>query len=199
LLQSIIMLNSYFRGDAQHDAHELLRCVLDNLHEGQALRVQYDYQDVAEDGARSEEAVAVTNTEDKREALEDHASTASSPTKPTPPPYIQPASMISEIFQGQMVSQITCQECGNVSTTQEPFYDISLELPKEKQMKKVEQERGHSARNSGGWFGGMLNIVGIAPTPLSLQTCLHSFCTSDGTHIVARLPPFCGHLTRLAV
>jgi ubiquitin C-terminal hydrolase len=133
------MLNTYFRGDNQHDAHELLRCVLDNLHEGIALRVKYDYNVPAGgEEEEEEEKEAATKVEGKKEAINGTASTESDKPKPAKPPkFIEPASVISEIFQGQMVSQITCQECGNVSTTQEPFYDISLELPKEKQMKKV--------------------------------------------------------------
>lgn len=82
------------------------------------------------------------------------------------------------------MSQITCSVCGNVSTVQDPFYDLSLELPKDKHLRKVEQERGQEAltpQNKSSWFGfdNVLNYVGLKSAPLSLQTCLHSFCTSE--------------------
>ncbi|XP_048729177.2 ubiquitin carboxyl-terminal hydrolase 44-like isoform X2 [Ostrea edulis] len=37
--------------------------------------------------------------------------------------------LVSDIFQGQLVSQVRCLACGNVSETKESFMDLSLEFP----------------------------------------------------------------------
>ncbi|XP_061167152.1 ubiquitin carboxyl-terminal hydrolase 44-like [Saccostrea echinata] len=37
--------------------------------------------------------------------------------------------IISDIFQGELVSQVKCLVCGNISETKEPFMDLSLEFP----------------------------------------------------------------------
>ena len=93
LLRVVTRINPYFRGYGQHDAQELLRCVLDNIHEGQALRVKYEYNieekhdDDDEDEPRSNDQAE----EDKKEGAE---------KKPKPPKYYEPASIISEVFQG---------------------------------------------------------------------------------------------------
>jgi len=54
-------------------------------------------------------------------------------------------------------------------------------MPKTTQLKRVSMERGKEALtpNNSGWFGSTLNALGITSAPLSLQTCLHSFCTSE--------------------
>ncbi|XP_022323402.2 ubiquitin carboxyl-terminal hydrolase 44-like [Crassostrea virginica] len=36
---------------------------------------------------------------------------------------------VSDMFQGQLVSQVKCLVCGNISKTREPFMDLSLEFP----------------------------------------------------------------------
>ena len=37
--------------------------------------------------------------------------------------------IIDQIFTGGWQSDVTCQRCGGVSTTIDPFWDISLDLP----------------------------------------------------------------------
>eukprot|EP00730_Choanoeca_flexa_P015419 TRINITY_DN7080_c0_g1_i1.p1 TRINITY_DN7080_c0_g1~~TRINITY_DN7080_c0_g1_i1.p1 ORF type:complete len:633 (+),score=120.02 TRINITY_DN7080_c0_g1_i1:122-2020(+) len=37
-------------------------------------------------------------------------------------------SIVTDLFQGKLLSEITCSSCGNTSITQEPFYDLSLEV-----------------------------------------------------------------------
>lgn len=34
-----------------------------------------------------------------------------------------------DLFQGQLCSEVTCNECGNVSRTFDPFTSLSLPLP----------------------------------------------------------------------
>nr|XP_039248536.1 ubiquitin carboxyl-terminal hydrolase 2-like isoform X1 [Styela clava] len=39
-------------------------------------------------------------------------------------------SFIVDLFMGQLRSSLKCEECGNVSTTFDPFWDLSLPIPK---------------------------------------------------------------------
>jgi len=55
-------------------------------------------------------------------------------------------------------SEVRCVHCGNVSATEDPFYDLSFELPKDNQLRRVGTERGEHAltpQNNKGWFGAL--------------------------------------------
>lgn len=223
LLRAVLRINQYFRGFGQHDAQELLRCILDTLHEALQIRCEYDYlkfipgenADEEKKEAETARTMSGSDTENsqsevsKKVAKKAAKKTKESPPSPTPPaeekqvekvegktennpekeeekksskPHVEASSVISDLFQGQLLSEITCLKCGSVSVKQEPFYDLSLELPKEKTLKKVEQERGHvAASGGGGWLGlgTVLQYVGLMSSPIAIETCLHSFCVSE--------------------
>ncbi|XP_067932350.1 ubiquitin carboxyl-terminal hydrolase 22-like [Watersipora subatra] len=69
--------------------------------------------------------------------------------------------IIDQIFTGCLQSDVTCQECHNISTTIDPFWDISLDLGV-----------GQNLRN-----GGMLSPSYTEPT--SLSDCLKRFTRSE--------------------
>ena len=48
-------------------------------------------------------------------------------------------SLIGDIFSGTLLSRVECSRCGNVSTTEDPFYDLSLEIPTKQQV-RIEAE-----------------------------------------------------------
>lgn len=57
----------------------------------------------------------------------------------------------------------------SVSITQDPFYDLSLEMPKDQQLKKIGQERGQEALTPQGkvsWFTTFCNYTGITQPQL---------------------------------
>lgn len=127
----------------------------------------------------AEEQTEVDNNESERKTQKVEPKKEEKKTKVRP--RYHEHSIVSDIFQGILHSQVRCGNCGYASTVEEPFYDLSLELPKEVQLKRVGAERGIKALTPAkqGWFGGFMNWVGITSPPLSLETCLHSFCTSD--------------------
>ncbi|XP_023932520.1 ubiquitin carboxyl-terminal hydrolase 22-like [Lingula anatina] len=65
--------------------------------------------------------------------------------------------IIDQIFTGGLQSDVTCKECNNVSTTIDPFWDISLDLG---------PPPGGDARNS---------LYGNGDEPSSLMECLRRF------------------------
>ena len=200
LLRDILLLNPFFRGYGQHDSQEFIRCILDNLHEAVKLKVFYEY-DLKKQLQRSkEEAAEKEKQEAKREREEElnqkdndvaassnnngDSNSGSNPPKPSAPVVKRypEASIIASLFQGTLESRVECSNCHHVSTTRDPFYDLSLEIPRENQLKKIGAERGSDAltpQAKGGFFSGLGNFLGLSTPTLSLETCLHSFCTSD--------------------
>eukprot|EP00966_Prymnesium_polylepis_P241163 5577215-Prymnesium_polylepis.1 len=60
------------------------------------------------------------------ERLQDAAIVSAAAEKP--PPEVAATTEVGQIFGGTQVSQLTCGECGRVSSTFEDFFDLSLEL-----------------------------------------------------------------------
>ena len=99
-----------FTGYAQQDAQELLRFVLDGIHEdlndaGRNKPLPYD--DAAED--------RLPEAEKSRAAWERYLH--------------RNRSVVVDTFAGQLVSRVECSTCGHVSTCYDPFLDISLPIP----------------------------------------------------------------------
>lgn len=40
-----------------------------------------------------------------------------------------PSDMVNGIFRGVLLSEVTCLRCGSVSSTRDPFLDLSLDFP----------------------------------------------------------------------
>ena len=274
LLRDIIFINPFFRGYGQHDAQELIRCLIDQMHEGLKRSEEYEYtryvygegtgeeqevhwrerellkeRDKLMDRVRERRgkkgdkdrkrrdrdnhtAAAVTNghsgrhptapsatsaspsppssvitrTEQKDPApsitststtsspslssssssSSSSAPSSSSSSSPGPPPAPSSSpdgrrpikqwpehSIISDIFSGYLQSRIRCHQCQSISTVYDQFYDLSLEIPKDSNMKRIAQERGSEAMTPAGkqgWFGSLLTYTGLMPAPLSLET-----------------------------
>lgn len=94
MLRAVLMINPYFRGYGQHDAQELLRCLLDSLHEGLQIRCEYDYLKPHSNDTREVSPAATANDGH----MNGHAKRTDEKVKPRP--YHEPASIISDIFQG---------------------------------------------------------------------------------------------------
>lgn len=56
-------------------------------------------------------------------------------------------TILTKTFQGQLVSQVKCLKCANISSREEPYLDLSLEFPQRYQItnknSKVAQDRCH--------------------------------------------------------
>ena len=55
------------------------------------------------------------------------------------------ACIIHQIFNGVLRSDVTCGKCMYTSTSYDPFFDVSLDLPKQK-------------RKGGKWRGERINV-----------------------------------------
>jgi ubiquitin C-terminal hydrolase len=91
-------------------------------------------------------------------------------------------SVVADVFQGMLLSEVTCSRCGNVSRKRDPFFDLSVEIPDESHIRRAESERGQHVRADApgrGLLGMMTDFVRLTSPPVTLATCLHAFCTSE--------------------
>lgn len=99
-------------GGGQHDSQELLAWLLDQLHED-LNRVKGDkkvYRELKDSGGRPDEEVAA-------EAWRLHSA--------------RDASIITDLFYGQLKSKVTCEACKHESVRFDAFNVLSLPLPME--------------------------------------------------------------------
>lgn len=169
-------INPLFRGYAQHDSQELLRTLLDSLHE---ILKRKDY------------------------ARYKAPATPPQPNKTTgkiPAPHYPEESFISDIFEGKLLSTVTCGNCHRKSNTTDRFFDLSLSLPsssllptiaKRRESKTAQRdgdgselvdfapETASSSRSGGGgWWRYVTSWFSGSPE-LDLESCLHGFCLED--------------------
>ncbi|KAJ3097936.1 Ubiquitin carboxyl-terminal hydrolase 21 [Phlyctochytrium bullatum] len=100
-----------FAGYDQQDAQEFLRFMLDGLHEDLnrvSSRPKFTYKDTDVD--------VLTDVEKARFSWARYHAASS--------------SLIFDIFGGQLQSTVTCLSCGQLSTTFDTFWDLSLPIPK---------------------------------------------------------------------
>jgi len=192
LLQDILLLNPFFRGYGQHDSQEFIRTMLDQLHEAIKCKVEYEFDlRRAQQQAEKEEQEAAEREKQQAAAAAaaEQSGTDSTGTAPSPSSAgkvvkkrYPESSIINDLFGGVLESSVRCSNCGFVSVTRDPFMDLQLEIPREQQLKKIGAERGSEALTpqvNRGFFSTMGAMLGLSTPTLSLETCLHSFCTSD--------------------
>lgn len=112
LKKAMSHINSQFAGYRQHDAQEFLCFLLDALHEDlNRVETPAPYEEL---DRRQGESVA--DFSDRCW----HYDRARSD------------SYVKDLFCGQLHSTITCRECGAVSTCFDPFWNLSIPIPKTK-------------------------------------------------------------------
>ena len=99
-----------FAGYSQHDAHEFLRFLLDGLHEDlNRITRKPAYRELTDSPRKS-------LAERAREAWAYHSTWND--------------SKIYDLFGGMLISTVTCSDCRHVSSSFDPFLDLSIPLPK---------------------------------------------------------------------
>lgn len=94
-------------------------------------------------------------------------------------------SIISDVFDGQILSSVQCMTCKNISTTKETFQDLSLPIPSSEQLTVLNSSSLKSMADETSkkpswfsWFYSFFQGMFWGPT-IHLQDCLASFFSAD--------------------
>mmetsp|Transcript_21063 Transcript_21063/g.51529 ORF Transcript_21063/g.51529 Transcript_21063/m.51529 type:complete len:708 (+) Transcript_21063:130-2253(+) len=157
-----VALNPSFRGFGQQDSQEFIRCLLNSMHEALMIKCELDHRKTVE-----VQSIPPSGEDEEQQKKKIRR--------------VEEFSVISDLFEGRLRSDVKCSNCGNVSTVNESFMDLSLEIPKDPHLKKVGEERGEGsvAPVQQSFFSNLTTMIGLTSTPLHLETLLHSFCTSS--------------------
>ncbi|OWF52023.1 ubiquitin carboxyl-terminal hydrolase 20-like [Mizuhopecten yessoensis] len=101
---------------------------------------------------------------------------------------VQYQSVISDIFDGKILSSVQCLTCERVSTTKETFQDLSLPIPGKDHLNMIHHSAQGGPPKGGacgevhqGWFSFMFTWMKswfVGPT-INLQDCLAAFFSAD--------------------
>nr|CAH8841788.1 unnamed protein product [Trichobilharzia regenti] len=100
ILDAFCITHPMFRGYSQHDAQEFLRLFLVQLHE----ELKHSKISISEKRASSGTRQTTSNQSDNS------------------------SSIITDVFQGRLVSTVRCLSCNRLSNREETFMDLSLSL-----------------------------------------------------------------------
>jgi len=144
-----------------------------------------EYADAMSDAALSSRSASPP----RGAAPQCHASSApQSPAKHRQPPMKrarvrQYHSVISDIFDGKLVSSVQCLACDRVSLTTETFQDLSLSIPSQDALQVVRQGAGGGRQNHSqdGWLSWAWNWVWgwLYGVDVTLADCLAYFFSAD--------------------
>lgn len=112
LFAELIRQSPRYKGFQQHDAHELLLTVLDNVRMEECKRITAEEEAAAEAAGGG----ADENADEKAEPAK----------KVRKPP---PRTLIDDVFGGKQSNAITCLVCGTESVIWEPSLGLSIQIP----------------------------------------------------------------------
>lgn len=137
-----------FRGGAQQDAHELLRVLLEALMEEETKRLKAQGRKAA---AYKEDPCKSAN-QSFSSCTEEDAEVCGSPSpKAEDAGVTSPSTWVENTFGMSIQSCVMCLQCGGSKNTNEPYLDISLELPEMSLKKKKGGLRKSISRWARGW------------------------------------------------
>lgn len=135
LFGAICAKASQFRGYQQQDSHELLRCLLDNLH-------------TEELSVSKSKGIIHTNYLDENPGDAEAAEGATDEKSNHRNGASKVATLVNRVFDGQLCSTVCCCKCDNYSVVYEPFLDLSLPIPTIPRAKKVSLPRQRAPSSS---------------------------------------------------
>eukprot|EP00112_Aurelia_sp_Birch-Aquarium-sp1_P006936 Seg1757.2 transcript_id=Seg1757.2/GoldUCD/mRNA.D3Y31 product="Ubiquitin carboxyl-terminal hydrolase 20" protein_id=Seg1757.2/GoldUCD/D3Y31 len=202
LARSVRLVYGQFRGYAQQDSQEFLRCIMDRLHDElkrpvmkfpskrnqtskRKSHVKHNSKKLLGGNGSSEDQPMDIERNSDQDRMENDASSDTKETEDkTATSY---HSIITDIFNGKLMSSVQCLACHRISTTVENFQDLSLPIPGKDDLMRIHSQcSSHVVSCSPnsyaqGWFASFYDWCRswfIGPQ-VSLQDCLAAFFAKD--------------------
>ncbi|XP_064473286.1 ubiquitin carboxyl-terminal hydrolase 16-like isoform X2 [Ornithodoros turicata] len=112
-----------FRGNQQHDSHELLRHLVEGVCNEEAKRQKQAVLASFGLSTKVKPSEVDENTKNKIQAYKESVS----------------QTVLDEVFGGVLLTTVICQECGHMIHREEPFKDLSLSIPDDKPLRLVKK------------------------------------------------------------
>ncbi|XP_076824336.1 ubiquitin carboxyl-terminal hydrolase 22-like isoform X2 [Clavelina lepadiformis] len=176
----------HLAGYEQQDAHEFLIAALDLLHQHLSSSESTNDNNKLISGRpslsrSSSENLIINNLHEsvnEPDVNDDDSSSSGNPCD----------CIIDQIFTGGWQSDVTCQRCGGVSTTIDPFWDISLDLPGSMSSPwHCMSPTQTSAPGMVSQVSGGNQINGSEQRPMSLKDCLNRFTRPEHLGSAAKI------------
>lgn len=148
-----ICRNPRFRGYQQQDAHEFLRYVLDRL-----------------------DKECLENSSDSKEKTNNNNSGVSGfgRVRSRPDPKTSKLSIIGNIFGGILQNEVNCLECGFKSHKQDPFMDLSLDIPSSRATDSTISSNSTTSNSS----NNINDVANLSSNNSSDNSNMSSLCSS---------------------
>lgn len=158
LARSVRLVHAQFRGYAQQDSQEFLRCLMDRLHfelkrpvmsfESKQGRVHSKRKIIRHERKKLLGGNGSSDVEQPMEIADESESglhetsndISENPTKKGKS-NAEHHSIITDIFNGKLKSFVQCLACNRVSTTIENFQDLSLAIPGKDDLYRIHSQR----------------------------------------------------------
>jgi len=202
ILRDVMKLNEQFQGFQQQDAQELLLCILGNLddmtqrvlklppteedlklmaeqereEEEEEIRLQKETKRRAEKSKTNESSPINDDTDDEEIISEEKKEPKKKKSIPIRKAFRSP---LKDVFSGHLQNETTCLRCGFVSKVLNRFQDLSLHIPEKDLVDRTVQERNAAPPPRPNFLYSLTNAIGLTQQSMTLDICLHSFCTSE--------------------
>ncbi|XP_037071271.1 ubiquitin carboxyl-terminal hydrolase 33-like [Pollicipes pollicipes] len=194
VLQTLRAAHPQFRGFQQHDSQEFLRCFMDVMHE--ELRQptgRFDgEQDELEEPAAARDdppSDSAGSDGDEEDADYETADSGLSDRSTDSGSAVRYRSVVSDVFDGRILSSVQCLTCNGVSATRETFQDLSLPIPSREHLAVLHTQAASAGRPAAcaqlysqqGWAPWLWSWITswFSGPSVSLHDCLASFFSSD--------------------
>lgn len=225
ILESVRQLNPSFQEFAQQDSQEFLRCALDNMHEELRRQVadelcgtpigdcpsyqsarsgDNDVRTSAHSSEQSQEKQTSATSESSASGMREWMKSERLCSNPQEPgkkeqqkEEVLPrfTSIVSDLFQCEIVSIVRCLECEHISRTVEFLYDISVPIPSPGEASSSSMGHDQSAPqvvsklNSTSWSGMLSGSLGkvkswLYDPGIDVVECLRKYCAPE--HLTGR-------------